>query len=57
MSEPGSTRDHRQWRIVSTLAAQALDDVEEGRLEVAEALRLVAHYAWLAGRAEATELP
>lgn len=35
---------------VTALIAQALDDIEEHRLSVEEALRAVAEAAWIAGR-------
>jgi hypothetical protein len=38
---------------VETIAAQALDDLEAGRVDVPTALRLLATIAWHAGHLEA----
>lgn len=43
--------------VLDALVAQALDDLEEGHLDIEGALRVVALAAWWAGRACPTEEP
>jgi hypothetical protein len=45
---PGS-RDCEEATMVDALVAQALDDLDEGRLDTETALRVVAVLAWQAG--------
>ena len=47
--DPGGEPANVPAPIVVALVNQALDDLEVERLEVADALRLVAEHAWAAG--------
>jgi hypothetical protein len=50
--DPGDDPD----RVVEILVAQALDDLDERRVDVPAALRVIAHAAWLAGVRRGREL-
>jgi hypothetical protein len=45
-----TTTESDEWdqrdRLIDLLVSQALDDVEEGRLDIEEALRTVGRLAW-----------
>lgn len=47
--DPGDAPANAPAPIIVALVNQALDDLEVERLEVADALRLVAEHAWAAG--------
>lgn len=43
-------------KLITTLVNQALDDIEVGRLAVADALRLIGYASWDAGAASTVDL-
>ena len=53
MSGSASPREGggRPTALIDALVAQALDDLDEGRLDVESALRTIANVAWQLGRA------
>lgn len=55
MSDPAEPS--RPGDYLEVLVAQALDDLEEGRIDPETALRMVARFAWDAGRRFERENP
>jgi hypothetical protein len=54
MADPSRQWEHVENRdgIIEGLVGQALDDLDAGRLDTTQALRLIAEAAWSAGYAD-----
>lgn len=57
MLEPPVPPGDEPCVVIEVLVALALDDLDDGNLDLEAALRALATAAWAAGRASAADLP